>query len=234
MLFAKVPHHLSEELPNDRPFTRLEAWFQYDMDTYISKARSEREYSRMWSWGRDKVARFISEVRTKSEDDTSPFVSKNDQPKASQRPAKDQPPKPLRNGMLQLVTSQTPASDQPNTSQLFIRESKREQHSALFDLWNEVVKGTPLPVARFLSKDRLKKCNTRLKERSLQEWEKVFRLMTSSTFMCGGGNKGWTPNFDWIIANADRAESVLEGKYKNADERAGNNDNRYAAIFAGV
>lgn len=234
MLFAKVPHFLAEELPKDRPFTRLEAWFQYDMDTYISKARSEREYSRMWSWGRDKVARFINEIRNEAGAETSPFFSKNDQPNTSQRPAKHQPPKPLENGMLELATSQTPANDPPNTNQLFIRENKKEQHSVLYDLWNEVVKGTPLPAARNLSEDRLKKCNTRLKERSLQEWEKVFRLMTASTFMCGGGNKGWTPNFDWIIANADRAESVLEGKYKNADGRAGDNDKRYAAIFAGA
>lgn len=188
----------------------------------------------MWSWGRDKVARFISDLKNKTEKETSLFVSKNDQPNTSQSPAKRQPLKLLKNSILQGPASQTPANDQPKTSQLFIREEKREQHSVLYDLWNEVVKGTPLPTARNLSEDRLKKCIIRLKERSPEEWEKVFRLMTASTFMCGGGNKGWTPNFDWIIANADRAESVLEGKYKNADERAGNNDNRYAAIFAGA
>jgi hypothetical protein len=124
MLFAKVPHHLSEELPKDRPYTRLEAWFQYDMDAYISKTRSEREYSRMWSWGRDKVARFISEIRNNSEENMSTKVNKILKPKASQQPAKDQPPKPLINGMLQLAISQTPASDQPNTSHQYRREKK--------------------------------------------------------------------------------------------------------------
>lgn len=188
----------------------------------------------MWSWGRDKVARFISEIRSKSEDETSPFISKNDQPKASQRPAKDQPQKPLKSGVLQLVTSQTPASDPPNTSQLFIRENKKEQHSVLFDLWNEVVKGTSLSPARSLSEESLRKCNTRLKERSIQEWEKVFRLMTASTFMCGGGNKGWKATFGWIIKNSDNAEKVLEWNYQNADGRAVSNDTRYAAIFAGA
>lgn len=188
----------------------------------------------MWSWGRDKVARFINEIRNESGAETSPFFSKNDQPNTSQRPAKDQPPKPLENGMLGLATSQRPANDPPNTRQLFIRENKKEQHSALFDLWNEVVKGSPLPLARNLSEDRLKKCNARLKERSLQEWEEVFRLMTASPFMCGGGNKGWKASFYWIIKNSDNAGKVLEGNYQNPGEHSVSSDNRYAAIFAGV
>lgn len=117
MLFAKVPHFLADELPTDRPYTRMEAWFQCDMDTFLGKERSDREYSRMWSWGRDKVARFINEYRNKSEVDSLSFVIKNDQPNTSQLPAKDQPVKPLKNSTLPIDTSQTPAIDQPKTSQ---------------------------------------------------------------------------------------------------------------------
>lgn len=58
--------------------------------------------------------------------------------------------------------------------------------------------------------------------------------MTASTFMCGGGNKGWKATFGWIIKNSDNAEKVLEWNYQNADGRVVSNDNRYAAIFAGV
>lgn len=234
MLFAKVPHHLSEELPKDRPYTRLEAWFQYDMDAYISKTRSEREYSRMWTWGRDKVARFISEIRSKSEENLLPIVTQNSQPKARQRPAKDQPPKPLRNGMLQLVTSHPPASDQPNTSQLFIRENKREETLSLSDLWNEVVTGILPTVHKPVSKDRQKKCDIRLKERSFPEWEEIFRLMITTQFLCGNNDRGWKADFDWIIANDGNAGKVLEGKYEKVGGRAVSNDTRYSTIFAGV
>lgn len=127
MLFAKVPHFLADDLPNDRPFTQLEAWFQYDMDTFIGKERSDREYSRMWAWGRDKVARFISEIRKKSEEDSLSFVIKTDPPKTSQQPAKDQPQEPLKNSTLRDATSQKPATNQPEASQLFIRENKKEE-----------------------------------------------------------------------------------------------------------
>lgn len=234
MLFAKVPHHLSEELPKDRPYTRLEAWFQYDMDTYILKERTEREYSRMWLWSRGKVARFINEVRNKSEAETLPFVAQNDEPNTGQRQAKSEPQEPLKNSMLPHVTSQRRASDGPKAGQLFIRESKREESLSLFDLWNETVTGILPTVRKPVSKDRQKKCDIRLKERSFPEWEEIFRLIITTPFLCGNNDRGWKADFDWITSNDGNAGKVLEGKYKNAGGRAGNNDNRYAAIFAGA
>ena len=233
MLFAKVPHFLADNLPTDRPFTRLEAWFQYDMDTFIGKGRSDREYSRMWSWGRDKVARFISEIRQKSEDDSSSFIIKNDQPKVSQTPANDQPPEPLKNSMLRVETSHLPASDQPKTSRLYIRENKREQSTTLFSLWNEAVEGTPLPSARTFSKVRKDKCTNRLKERSFSEWEELFRRMTTIPFLCGDNDRKWNADFDWIISNEENAVKVLEGKYEDKGNRAMSSGNRYS-MFAGA
>lgn len=234
MLFAKVPHFLSEELPNNRPFTRLEAWFQFDMDTYIARVRTEREYSRMWSWSRGKVARFISEIRSKPEDETAPFVAKNDEPNAGQRQAKSEPQEPLENSTLPHVMSQRRASDGPKAGQLFIRESKREETLSLFDLWNEVVTGILPTVRKPVSKDRQRKCDIRLQERSFTEWEEIFRLMATTPFLCGNNDRGWKADFDWIIANDGNAGKVLEGKYKKVGGPAGNNDSRYAAIFAGA
>lgn len=187
----------------------------------------------MWSWGRDKVARFINEYRNKSDEDSLSFVIKNDQPKTSQLSAKDQPLEPLKNSMLQVSTSQQTTTDQPEASRLYRRENKKEEASSLFDLWNEVVTGTLPTVRKPVSKDRQSKCVARLKERSFSEWEEVFRLMITIPFLCGSNDRGWKADFDWITSNDGNAGKVLEGKYKNVGGRSVSNDNRYG-MFAGV
>jgi len=234
MLFAKVPHHLSGELPNDRPYTRLEAWFQYDMDIYTSKERTEREYSRMWSWSRGKVARFISEILRQTNEEMPAFVDKTDGPKAAQRRAKSEPLKPLENNMLPDVTGQRRARDEPKAGRLFIRENKKEESLSLSGLWNEIVIGILPAVRQPVSKEREKKCAARLKERPFEEWREVFNTIITTPFLCGCNERGWKADFDWIIANDGNAAKVLEGKYKNITGRAASSVSRYSAIFAGA
>ena len=233
MLFAKVPHFLADKLPITRPYSEIEAWYHFAMETYIGKEHSEREYARMWSWGRDKAVRFIKEIRNKISDDSLSFPINCDQPTTSQLPAKHQPLESLKNSQLQDSTSQQPASDQPNTSQLYIRENKREQTLSLFSIWNEVVSGTPLPSAKKFSQSRQNKCATRMKERSFEEWRELFQRMTTIPFLCGDNDRKWNADFDWIISNEENAVKVLEGKYRNKGGRAAGNDNRYS-MFAGA
>lgn len=234
MLFAKVPLHFSESLPINRAFTRLEAAFHYDMDRLMSKKRSKLEYSKVWAWDRRKVDRFIDEIDSKTDEDSLSIPIKNGAQKRHNITTTNAHIKQQKNNTLQEQKHNNSTVYAQETNTLFIEEREREQHSVLYDLWNEIVKGTPLSPARSLSEDRLKKCNTRLNERSAQEWEEVFRLMTASPFMCGGGNKGWKASFDWIIKNSDNAGKVLEGNYQSAGGRAVSNDTRYAAIFAGA
>lgn len=117
---------------------------------------------------------------------------------------------------------------------VFIREENREDYSSFLDTWNEIVTGVLPTVRKPISNDRQKKCAVRMKERSLKEWQEIFRLMIATPFLCGKGDKGWTATFDWIIKNEDNARKVLEGQYQNIGCRAESNDTRYAAIFAGV
>lgn len=233
MLFAKVPHFLADKLPNNRPWSEVEAWYYFAKETYVGNEHSEREYARMWSWGRDKAVRFIKEMRNKISADSLSIPINYDQPTTSQQPAKDQPQEPLKNKHLQHTTSQQPASNQPTTSQLYIRENKKEQSLSLFDLWNEVVTGVLPTVRKPVSKDRQSKCAARLKERSFPEWEEIFRIMITIPFLCGSNDRGWKADFDWIISNDGNAGKVLEGKYKNASGRTVDNGNRYS-MFAGA
>jgi hypothetical protein len=74
-----------------------------------------------------------------------------------------------------------------------------------------------------------------MKERSLQEWQEIFRIMIATPFLCGSNDRDWKADFDWIIANDGNAGKVLEGKYKNVGGRAvSGSDTRYTAIFAGA
>ena len=82
-----------------------------------------------------------------------------------------------------------------------------------FESWNRLVAGSPLALAKALSKDRSEKCRTRLSERPLGEWETIFSRMAKTPFLNGKNKKGWRASFDWIIANESNALKVLEGKY---------------------
>jgi len=234
MLFAKVPHCFIDDLPKDRPFTRLEAAYQYEVDRFNSKERSMREYAKTWSWSPGKVIRFIAEILQIDSDESLSIPIKNDGTNAEQRRNSNRTVKAFKNNELQTTTEQGRNNGGTVVEHVFIREEKREDYSSFLDAWNEIVAGVLPTVRKPVSKDRQKKCVARMKERSLQEWEEIFRLMTDTPFLCGKGDKGWTATFDWIAKNGDNAGKVIDGKYKNTDGRAGNNDNRYAAIFAGA
>lgn len=85
MLFAKVPHCFIDDLPKDRPFTRLEAAYQYEVDRFNLKERSMREYAKSWSWSPGKVIRFIAEILQIDNDESLSIPIKNDGTNAGQR-----------------------------------------------------------------------------------------------------------------------------------------------------
>lgn len=90
-----------------------------------------------------------------------------------------------------------------------------ETPKMLFDLWNQYASKSNLVSAKELSDARKSKCKSRLKERPLAEWEKVFSLCASTPFLNGENQNEWRASFDWIISNSDNAVKVLEGKYNN-------------------
>ena len=105
----------------------------------------------------------------------------------------------------------------------------------LFNLWNE--HAPPLPVARELSKDRIKKAKARLLEKPLSDyWREVITRIATSSFCLGGGNTGWKANFDWLL-KPDTHIRVMEGKYDGkAPENQdgwGLDDEERARIIAG-
>lgn len=91
---------------------------------------------------------------------------------------------------------------------------------SLFDAWNENVAGTPLSNATAFTSKREQHCRARLKERPLEKWREIFRLIASTPFLCGQNDRGWKADFDWITKNDDSAAKILEGKYVTTGSRS--------------
>ncbi len=51
-------------LPIDRPYTRLEAMLSFTLDMDEGNDISIRGYSNIWVWSRNKVRKFLEEIRT--------------------------------------------------------------------------------------------------------------------------------------------------------------------------
>jgi hypothetical protein len=93
--------------------------------------------------------------------------------------------------------------------------------SRLVSIWNEF-SGSKLPKVKSLTKGRANKIRTRIK--SAPEFEATFTAAVKhaavTPFLCGENERGWTADFDWLIANDTHAVAVLEGKY---DAKSGGN-----------
>lgn len=105
----------------------------------------------------------------------------------------------------------------------------------LFDLWNETFTDSTIPLVREFNKSREQKCRIRIKERTLDEWRKVFRICLDSPFLRGeiGEKPNWF-TFDWIITNDNNSAKVLEGKYSRSFGKQNQSNTGGYEMFAGV
>ena len=64
---------------------------------------------------------------------------------------------------------------------------------------------------------------------SIGDVYKIFKLVGSSSFLCGSSNADWRCTFDWLIKSAANATKVYEGAYHNR----GNEKLDYERIMRG-
>ncbi|MCL2456967.1 MAG: hypothetical protein FWD19_05410, partial [Defluviitaleaceae bacterium] len=62
--------------------------------------------------------------------------------------------------------------------------------------------------------ERRKKISARFNEYGIDGIKTIFVQAAQSDFLCGGGERGWKADFDWLI-DANNFQKVLEGKYDN-------------------
>lgn len=96
----------------------------------------------------------------------------------------------------------------------------------IMELYNTIC--ISFPRMTKLSESRKKAIRARVKQYTLDDMEKVFRMAESSPFLKGGNDRNWTANFDWIIKDSNMAK-ILDGNYtdKKPVLRTGNAFNHY-------
>jgi hypothetical protein len=52
-------------------------------------------------------------------------------------------------------------------------------------------------------------------------WQVIFARVAASSFLRGGGDRGFVANLWWLIEKPERAIAVMEGQYDDAAEEAG-------------
>jgi hypothetical protein len=79
-----------------------------------------------------------------------------------------------------------------------------------------------MPRVRELTDLRRKAVRARWREnparQSLEWWRMFFDRVASSPFLCGGNERNWTADFDWLLKPANFVK-VTEGKYDVAGPR---------------
>jgi len=86
--------------------------------------------------------------------------------------------------------------------------------SRIFDMYNELSQARGLRSIKSISGKRKTQTNARLKEYGIDGFVELFNKVADSVFLCGGGERGWKVDFDWLIDPANM-QKVLEGKYDN-------------------
>ena len=86
--------------------------------------------------------------------------------------------------------------------------------SRIFDMYNELCKNKGLRSIKSITNKRKRQIEAGLKEYGLDGFVELFNKVADSIFLCGGGDRGWQADFDWLI-NPENMQKVLEGKYDN-------------------
>jgi len=87
-------------------------------------------------------------------------------------------------------------------------------YSQILEGYNQLCETTNLRPIRSITGKRKTQTVARFKEYGLSGFFNAFEKIAASIFLCGGGDRGWKVDFDWLIIPANM-QKVLEGKYDN-------------------
>lgn len=90
----------------------------------------------------------------------------------------------------------------------------RETAEAMLAIFVEEL-GETLPTPRKLTAERVKAAAARLRDScggDLEGWREACRQVRRSSFLTGGGNRGWRADWDWLLKPTNLMK-ISEGKY---------------------
>lgn len=107
----------------------------------------------------------------------------------------------------------SPSDDEP-------ADPKIDKHQTVVDLYKNTC--TNLAKVAKLTNKRRTAINKLLKEMSIEEIEKAFKLINCSEFCKGVNERGWKADFDFCI-RPDKLTNALEGKYSGTVKNSSQN-----------
>jgi len=87
-------------------------------------------------------------------------------------------------------------------------------YSQILEAYNELCETSNLRPIRSITGKRKTQTAARFKEYGLGGFFDLFNKVAASIFLCGGGDRGWKADYDWLISPTN-IQKVLEGKYDN-------------------
>jgi hypothetical protein len=111
-------------------------------------------------------------------------------------------------------TDETPPAAAEAENENPNRASPIIPYSQILDLYNQLCETNGLRPIRSINGKRKTQTAARFKEYGLSGFFDLFEKVSASSFLCGGGERGWKADFDWLTAPTNM-QKVLEGKYDN-------------------
>jgi len=87
-------------------------------------------------------------------------------------------------------------------------------YTQILEMYNQLCETQGLRPIRSITGNRKTQTAAQFKEHKLSGFIDLFNKVAASIFLCGGGERGWKADYDWLIAPANM-QKVLEGKYDN-------------------
>lgn len=212
-------------MPRDRPYSIPEAMISLSVDLDNGKEFTINGYSKLWGWSRNKVRKFVTELRTgKGHLADSKGTYKGHLITLKIKGFRgDEDSKRTVKGHLEDSKRDTTIKTKTKT------KTKKEQNPVvissisiqeLADGWNEIVATEEgFKKVTKLTDDRKKRIRARLKAHPESDfWNKVLNKIPKVPFLSGKNDRKWRADFDFLIKNDENALKIYEGKY-DAEKR---------------
>jgi hypothetical protein len=105
-------------------------------------------------------------------------------------------------------------------------DSKNQEpidYERIIGMYNTICKS--LPKATTISEARKKAIKARFNTYRLEDFEKLFTIAESSSFLKGANDRNWIANLDWLIKDRNMAK-VLDGYYRDNQRQAKSRANK--------
>ena len=108
--------------------------------------------------------------------------------------------------------------------ELEIEKEIKIDYQQIADMYNNTC--VSFPRLTKLSEKRKKAIKARLKMYTIEDFQKLFEMAESSSFLKGQNSRNWSANFDWLTTDTNMAK-VLDGNYVDKGKQEGSDSNAH-------